>query len=191
MNLRSYISNSALVNAQIEEKDRAPVGPMKLLGVSYDPLSDTFSLKTKFSFHPKYKRDFLKQHHSIYDPMGLCAPLMVNQKHMLRALFDEKLDWNATMDPHFIQEWSKITRNIENFSTKVPRGLFKNGNIVTGSSLWVFADASPQAMAVCAYMENGDSTEISTLISGKAKLAPKKRTLTTPKLELLAILLAL
>lgn len=45
-------------------------------------------------------------------------------------------------------------------------------------------------MAVCAYLENTESTEISSLVSGKTKLAPKKRALTTPKLELLAILLA-
>lgn len=53
MNLREYISNSEEVNDAIPEKDRAPSGIMKLLGVKYDPRTDFFHLSMNF---PKSRR---------------------------------------------------------------------------------------------------------------------------------------
>lgn len=157
---------------------------MKLLGVDYIPISDIFSLKTDFSFQPKVKREFLKQHHSIYDPIGLGAPLMISQKCMLRAIFDKKIDWSDSVNNDLVQEWQKITASIDKFQVQIPRRLFTCDASLKKCTLWVFADASSQAVAVCAYMENGQSSEVSHLIRGKTKLAPKNRVLTTPKLEL-------
>ncbi|KHJ76545.1 hypothetical protein OESDEN_23835, partial [Oesophagostomum dentatum] len=53
MNLREYISNSPEVNAQIPECDRLESGNMKLLGIKYDVLRDTFQIKTEFKTFEK------------------------------------------------------------------------------------------------------------------------------------------
>uniref|UniRef100_A0A7I4Z638 RNase H domain-containing protein n=1 Tax=Haemonchus contortus TaxID=6289 RepID=A0A7I4Z638_HAECO len=57
-------------------------------------------------------------------------------------------------------------------------------------SLWVFADASAKALATCAYLRHEETRKVSTLISGKTRLTPKKTKQTIPKLEVVAILMA-
>ncbi|KAK6026470.1 hypothetical protein OSTOST_07572 [Ostertagia ostertagi] len=121
MNLRAFVSNCTEVNDQIKKEDKAPYEQMKLLGVDYDPITDTYSLKTGFSSQPKVKRDYVKQHHSIYDPIGLGAPLMIRQKHMLRSMFQKNLEWDSVVDPEFALEWQKTTQAISNFHVQIPR----------------------------------------------------------------------
>lgn len=46
------------VNSQIGENDRAPHKPMRLLGVGYNPVTDTFALKTLLFFRQQLKETF-------------------------------------------------------------------------------------------------------------------------------------
>uniref|UniRef100_A0A7I4YWU9 RNase H domain-containing protein n=1 Tax=Haemonchus contortus TaxID=6289 RepID=A0A7I4YWU9_HAECO len=105
-------------------------------------------------------------------------------------MFAKKLDWDSKVDSDFAQEWQKATTAIDKFYVEIPRQVFSSEKTDSKPFLWIFADASNSAMAVCGYLENSTSTAVSQLISGKTKLAPQKRTLSTPKLELLAVLLA-
>ncbi|CAI4220361.1 unnamed protein product, partial [Auanema sp. JU1783] len=59
--------------------------------------------------------------------------------------------------------------------------------ILDSSILWIFADASQVATAVCAYIQTDH--QVSDLLTGKVKLAPKRK-ITIPKLESLAFRLA-
>nr|CDJ96427.1 Retrotransposon domain containing protein [Haemonchus contortus] len=56
--------------------------------------------------------------------------------------------------------------------------------------LQVFADASAKALATCAYLRHEEAKTVLTLISGKARLTPKKTKQTIPKLEVVAIVMA-
>ncbi|KAK6009702.1 hypothetical protein OSTOST_25348 [Ostertagia ostertagi] len=57
--------------------------------------------------------------------------------------------------------------------------------------LWAFADASNAAIATCAYGQNVLSRSISSLISGKTRLTPRKCHQTIPRLELIGLLMAM
>ncbi|KAK6024921.1 Pao retrotransposon peptidase, partial [Ostertagia ostertagi] len=122
---------------------------------------------------------------------GFGAPLLIKQKQLMRTIFQQTAEWTTKIDPGLIQEWLTITKDIDKFHIRVSRQLIRPRPPPHQNNLWVFADASNQAMAVCAYMVDTEVTEFSSLISGKTMLAPKKRQLSIPRLELLAILLAL
>ena len=73
---------------------------------------------------------------------------------------------------------------IDQFATiEIPRHV---GFFHTSSELHIFCDASDQGYAACAYVVNGNG---SNLLFSKNRVAPTKR-LTTPRLELMGAQLA-
>ncbi|EYB96025.1 hypothetical protein Y032_0154g2997 [Ancylostoma ceylanicum] len=189
MNLREYVSNSAEVNTQIAACDKLDNGPFKLLGVSYDVNQDSFHVKTRFrNMNTITKRDIVSQINSVYDPIGLAGPLIVNLKSLMREVFDQKIDWKTPLKRSVCDRWNKLCDQVNNANISVPRSIPQlRGDKMR---LWVFADASSVAIAACAYVQCLTSCSISTLISGKTKLTPKKCRQTIPRLELVGILMA-
>ncbi|KHJ80408.1 hypothetical protein OESDEN_19918 [Oesophagostomum dentatum] len=153
MNLREYASNSQEVNIQIPEHDRLEEGPIKLLGVKFDIQQDTFSIKTHFPVMTKLtKKDIVSQINSVFDPIGLTAPLLVNSKRFMRQVFDLGVDWKTSLEPSLCAKWNKLCKTVTNATTSIPRSI---SHLSSGAKrrLWVFADASQIAIATSAYMQ--------------------------------------
>ncbi|XGW01565.1 hypothetical protein V3C99_014021 [Haemonchus contortus] len=190
MNLREYISNSNDVNSGIPQRDRAPGGTIKVLGVTYDTTSDEFRLHLKFPQKASLtKRDIVSQLNSIYDPVGMAGPLTIRLKHLMREIYDTDIEWKDPVPKDLAELWIKTCKELDNVSLSIPR-YSMDGN--TGPfTLWIFADASSQALAACAYFRNEQTLKVTQLISGKTRLTPKKTRQTIPRLEMLAILIAI
>ncbi|KHJ81128.1 hypothetical protein OESDEN_19186, partial [Oesophagostomum dentatum] len=143
MNLREYISNSTMVNASIPEKDLAPAGLMKVLGVHFDTNSDEFIIKTAFPLKaPLTKKDVVSQINSVYDPLGFAGPLTIKLKCLMREVYDMKLDWKDQLPEKTAQQWIKTCSESNNATIKVPRLMEKMQTSTTETpSLWVFSDA--------------------------------------------------
>ncbi|XGW12070.1 hypothetical protein V3C99_013054 [Haemonchus contortus] len=189
MNLREYVSNSNEVNSAIPIYDRTPSGIIKLLGVTYNTESDEFTLELKFPDNKNVtKRDVLSQLNSIYDPLGIAAPLTIHLKHLMREIYDRTIEWKEPESKDLADIWNDTCSKTNSISLSAPRFPFED--YIDSFSLWVFSDASIQALAVCAYFRNEHTVKVSPLTSGKTRLTPKKIKQTIPKLELLAILMA-
>ena len=174
-NLREFVSNCAEVNAAIPEKDRLNSSKIKLLGVDYNIENDTFSVQTNFSFHEKLcKRDVVSQLNSVYDPIGLIAPLLIKLKSIMREIYTRNIDWKDTVPEELRNKWYAACREINNAAITVPRCLITRQVMPNNTSLVVFADASKIGIAVCAYLRCDQYNEVTQLISGKTRLAPKK-----------------
>ncbi|KAK6750546.1 hypothetical protein RB195_002489 [Necator americanus] len=193
MNLREYISNSAEVNRAIPKEDRAPTDNIKLLGVKYDTKSDEFVMKVTIPQKEKLtKRDIVSQINSIYDPVGLASPLIIKLKSLMREIYDTGIEWKQYVPQALCIKWNSVIQEINNACIRVSRPLLRSPTSHTSRiSLWVFCDASKMAISTCAYLRCENTNEITSLISGKSKLTPKKIQQTIPRLELLAILIGL
>ncbi|KAK6736395.1 hypothetical protein RB195_019213 [Necator americanus] len=193
MNLREYISNSAEVNRAIPREDRAPTDNIKLLGVKYDTKSDEFVMKVTIPQKEKLtKRDIVSQINSIYDPVGLASPLIIKLKSLMREIYDTGIEWKQYVPQALCIKWNSVMQEINNACIRVSRPLLRSPTSHTSRiSLWVFCDASKMAISICAYLRCENTNEITSLISGKSKLTPKKIQQTIPRLELLAILIGL
>ncbi|KAK6761333.1 hypothetical protein RB195_022408 [Necator americanus] len=193
MNLREYISNSAEVNRAIPKEDRAPTDNIKLLGVKYDTKSDEFVRKVTIPQREKLtKRDIVSQINSIYDPVGLASPLIIKLKSLMREIYDTGIEWKQYVPQALCIKWNSVIQGINNACIRVSRPLLRSLTSHTSRiSLWVFCDASKMAISTCAYLRCENTNEISSLISGKSKLTPKKIQQTIPRLGLLAILIGL
>lgn len=71
---------------------------LKILGVSWNPSSDTFQFRVSFSPSlPRTKRSILSTSAKIFDPLGWATPVVIMAKMFLQKLWQIKLDWGETI----------------------------------------------------------------------------------------------
>ena len=147
------------------------------------------------------KRLVLKITSSIYDPLGILAPLVIILKLIFQEVCALKCDWDTALSDELSCRWKKALNELRDAETVVlPRCYFNPHDYksVKSFELHGFSDASKHAYAAVVYlriiMENGEV--ITSLVASKSKVVPLKvrclRTeegVPTPRLELLACVL--
>ena len=85
------------------------LNPGKILGHLWDKREDTLELQIKKvnedNYKPVTKRTILSQLGSIYDPLGLISPTMVQGKQIYREACDENKGWNSEVSPTLTRDW--------------------------------------------------------------------------------------
>ncbi|XP_055633609.1 uncharacterized protein LOC129773957 [Toxorhynchites rutilus septentrionalis] len=172
--IRKWCSNSTqlLHNRPIEEqetlkpwKDRSINSVTKILGLTWNPLSDELLIAGELEHIEDQKRRTTKRRiysevAKLYDPLGLYSPTVV------------------------------LANSCNSFGNKItiPRQVTYNGAI--DFELHGFADASNLAYGACVYVRSlfPDGSAKCRLVSSKSKVAPLHE-LTIPRKELCAALL--
>ena len=67
--------------------------PTKILGHSWEKVEDTL---------PVTKRGILSHLGSIYDPLGMISPTLVEGKRIYREACDENQEWNKEVLQHLL-----------------------------------------------------------------------------------------
>ena len=165
----------------------------KALGVKWCVESDTFYFETHFKLSLNVtKRIILQFISSIFDPLGLINPIVVNGKMLFQESTRLKLDWDAKLPDQLCANWNTWLNSLLSLNTiKVRRCLISERFNDAVCELHMFSDASERAYGVCAYVRciNSHGEVCSRLILSKSKLSPKKCT-TIPRLELEAAVLS-
>ena len=199
-NLTKYVSNSrALMKALPESElckgvkqldlDHADLPNERALGMIWDVENDTFQTSVSIQDRPLTKRGVLSVLSSVYDPMGICSPFVLNAKMIFQNLSRLKLGWDEEIPDDQKEQWVRWCddlRRLEDF--KVPRCLKPDEfGPLQHCQLHHFADASQSAYGVTSYvrLEDVQGRVHCSLLMAKAKLAPLK-TVTIPRLELTA-----
>lgn len=159
------------------------------LGVTWNKETDELSFSVDINFVQNVtKREVLKNVASIFDPIGLCTPVLIPGKKLFQETCRLRLGWDDTL-PTKIQDswrsWVDDVNNLHNF--KVKRSLNFSDNIKY-SQLHVFVDGSETAYGAVAYVKNikkNDSIEVG-LLSSKSRLTPLNNSTlkTIPRIEL-------
>ena len=101
----------------------------------------------------------------------------------MQQLWKVKIDWDEPLPEHLKVEWVKMLKDLKDvLKVTVPRQVCEEGMVI----LHIFSDASTKAYGATAYFS---SNKGSRLVMAKGKVAPIK-TLTVPKLELTALVMA-
>lgn len=192
MNLREFNSNHTTFLDHLPQEDKLPKGKTKVLGVTWTPEKDiiTFSPLKPVSPGPTTKRNIQSDIASVFDPTGMLGPLIVPAKLLLRTVHQRKEDWDTPiLDDTLNERWLDIRKHLENVDQlTVPRYI----PIETRYELHIFADSSKDAFSAAAYIRIPVATSKyrTYLLMSKNALAPCQTTITIPRLELLAIGLA-
>ena len=157
------------------------------LGIMWNSVTDKFL----FSFQPKNhyavitKRAILSLISSIFDPMGLIYPLVIQPRVLLQDLWIAKVNWDTEVNQIVKNSFAKFVDDFKNLHLlKVPRYILPNKGTI---QLHGFCDASLRAYGCCLYARTANNNgDVSVhLIASKCRVAPtKKRTM--PQLELCA-----
>ena len=199
--LTKWTSNRRRVVECVPEEERSQVARLqslgekvdeRVLGVHWDLSSDDFRIQVNIPEKPFTKRGILSMSHSIFDPLGFVAPVLVEAKLLLREL--KELDWDEVISDEQIERWKQWLSSLRQLENVKIRRCFKSLEL-SGQltyELHHFADASTVAYGAVSYLRIVDENFVvrCSFVMGKSHLAPT-RPITVPRLELLAAVTAL
>ena len=127
---------------------------------------------------------------SIYDPIGILSPFLLEGKHILQNL--SKYGWDSTLQDDIIAKWEswKISLTfIESLS--LPRRFNRGNRSIKEASVHHFSDASDVGYGHCSYLRIVDESDevFCSFLYGRSRVAPLKK-VSTPRLELQAATLS-
>ena len=199
-NLHKFTSNNKSVVEGIPEDIRAkniqqidlrhdalPVE--RTLGVEWCLESDTFQFRITLSAKPATRRGILSTISSIYDPLGLVAPLLLTGKKIMQEICRDNKSWDEPISDDVRAKWEMWKSDLLNLSEiSIPR-CYKPDNFgsLTTVQLHHFCDASLAGYGQCSYLRMmDDKSQVATsLVMAKARVTPTK-SVTIPRLELAA-----
>lgn len=194
MNLRDWATNDeGVADALPLDKTEKSDQEISILGIPWDRKQDLISIKLDPNTPlTGTKRNVLKFYASIYDPLGLIAPTVLELKLFIQQCWKNKYDWNTTLPYILENKWFKLRDDALRIpSLKLPRQYFDHNPDIGNYELHIFCDASQKAYACCAYLvyKNSHSFKNSSqLVFSKIRIAPPTN-MTIPKLELLAVVI--
>ena len=196
--LTKWKSNSATVEAavtdtgaskSVEGECGGPPRVERALGILWNLDNDSFMFRPLIPSKPNTKRGILSAISSIYDPLGLLAPVSLQPKRILQQAWQQGIGWDDTLPAPLIEEWRSWQNSLDTLGTvELKRCYGPIGEVAT--QLHVFCDASEEGYGCAAYlrMEAANSALTTSLVFGKSRVAPVKA-ISIPRLELQAALL--
>ena len=192
MNLREWASNSSEFVDSLPEADQAKGTQHKCLGLNWDTAADAMMTPAIRAIDQiiRTKREVLQAISMFFDPLGFHSPTLVLAKTLMQDIWRGQFDWDDHLSPELLSRWHDIATEMDKASMiKIPRFTGLTPCDTTKYELHVFCDASQIAYGTGAYLRKIDSGRASSdIIFSKTRVAPLK-TVTIPRLELLATLL--
>ncbi|XP_035227086.1 uncharacterized protein LOC118199356 [Stegodyphus dumicola] len=164
--------------------------PVSVLGIKWDRKEDCLMICNKFDAETENptKRKILSITQGIYDPIGFLIPALLPAKLMIQEAWSAKSEWDSPLPEKIQKDFQKWYSELKQLSNLKVNRRIGYGNKEKWS-IHVFCDASQNAYATVIFLRCEDNNRISVQLLGtKSRLAPKK-TLTIPRLELLACVL--
>ena len=167
----------------------------RVLGVIWDLSSDQLQfdpLKLKDLTTIKLtQRNLLHIISSIFDPLGIAAPITIRLRIIQQLLWRKGVKWDNILTSDILPELFDLISEIPSFSKTIaiPRHAFLGQ--ASEITLHIFCDASYSAIAAVAYFvycSSASQLPKPSFILGKARVAPLKQH-TITKLELQAALI--
>ena len=177
-----------LINLDLDDTDHIE----RALGVSWNVSDDKLMFSTAHKDKPVTRRGILSTISSLFDPLGLAAPIILPAKMLLQSLCKRGLGWDEDLPDLESQRWMKWLSELQNLKDiAVDRCYKPEGLEVVTTELHHFADASSGGYGAVSYLRyiGQDGRIHCSFVMGKSRLAPKK-SVSIPRLELSAAVVA-
>ena len=171
------------------------------LGVAWDLERDAFTYKVSTPDRPFTRRGVLSLVNSIYDPLGLAAPVLLEGRLLLHQLVtmgkktstSASLGWDDPLPEALARRWQRWKSGLLKLEDMSVRRCYhpKNFGAATRVEVHAFSDASQRAIGAAVYLRQFNEREEAavSLVFGRAKVAPTNP-VSIPRLELCGAVLA-
>jgi hypothetical protein len=206
--LTKFSSNLKEVLSQIPKSELAPSLKVfepngtglclvqRVLGVRWKTDDDVFVFDVGMKFgteHIRTPRQILSIISSVFDPLGILAPVTLVSKLIMQNLWKNKLGWDDEVPEEELDRLITWLQSLEILKDLTVPRFYRNPATTNWSTqLHMFVDSSEKAMSACGYFrfESDTGSVDCSFVIGKSRLAPIKP-LTIPKLELQAAILGI
>lgn len=166
--------------------DKEEQNVIKVLGLHWNPNSDSFSYICTPMDLPCTKRNVLSQLARIFDPLGFLSPVTFLAKHLLQQLWLSGEGWDDRPSDSIVEVWNCFKQELHQISKiQINRLILPKSTYQL--EIHGFCDASTRGYGCVIYFRITipHSQPQIYLIAGKSKVAPLK-TVCLPRLELCA-----
>ncbi|KAB5513392.1 hypothetical protein PHYPO_G00249400 [Pangasianodon hypophthalmus] len=173
------------------DKDQLPTD--RALGLQWSVEDDTFKFDIIVTKRPYTRRGILSMESSVYDPLGILAPLALPAKQLLQQLCKQGYGWDEPIPTAQPRQWISWIQDLPKLTDFSVPCCIKPSEFGKPQSLQLhhFADASEMGYGTVSYlrMTNGLGEIHVAFMIGKARVAPLKQT-TISRFELAAAVLS-
>ena len=202
--LTQWVSNSRHVLDSIPASERAKnvkevdlsceeLPSERALGVLWAVESDVFGFHVNVPEKPATRRGILSVVSSVYDPLGMAAPVTLNGKMIVQDLCRLKLGWDDCIPDDVSTRWQQWLQTLPCLNDFVISRCYvpEDFGVLFSVELHHFADACEFGYGCISYLRftNQLGQVYCTFAFGKSRVAPLKQ-MTIPRMELVAAVLA-
>ncbi|GBP90845.1 hypothetical protein EVAR_37367_1 [Eumeta japonica] len=145
---------------QVDKKLNCGTNEEKVLGLIWRPKSDTLAFDLDLKHIPKEimlgqkrptKREILRTAMSVFDPLGLAAPLTIAAKRILQATWKLGTDWDEEVPDDVYKDWNTWLEHLQALKKlDIPR-CYPGCTHAVKRELHTFVDASEHTYAASTY----------------------------------------
>ena len=178
-------------NTEVIHVAKGESTPSKTLGLMWNTGNDCFTYENSSGSDAHTRRLLLRVISSIYDPLGMLAPIIILARRIFQETCRLHLSWDDPLPLSVSQAWKNWYDDLKNLSNiKIPRSIHHClvEGVTDSVELHIFCDGSEIAYGAVAYARFVSSNKItvSSPIFVKTRLTPlnKSTVKTIPRIEL-------
>ena len=196
LKLHKFVSNCPLVRREVDAKaeDLRISFIERTLDVVWCIESDTLQFRIVIEDKPFTRRGVLSIISSIFDPLGLVSPYLLDGKKLLQEVCSSGASWDEPIPDSLLCRWKRWLTLIVNLNNLTIPRCYKSSSLseIVSVEMHHFSDGSFKAYGQCSYIRLVDveGNIWCSLLMGKSRVSPLKSTI-VPRLELTAALLSL
>ncbi|XP_011868362.1 PREDICTED: uncharacterized protein LOC105562261, partial [Vollenhovia emeryi] len=170
--------------------DLIKTNKQQILGLVWETQTDEFIISWNISDSKEThtKRELLAEIMRLYDPLGICAPMIFRAKCILQELWKvPNVQWDDSLPDSIQRDWNRFRKQVTG-EIQIPRCIRPPSS--NQFELHGFGDASELGYGCCIYVQAlfEEQTVTTRLLCAKSRVAPLKKS-TIPRLELSAALI--
>ena len=120
------------------------------LGILWNPGTEALQIKVTAEDVPLTKRGILSYTGSIFDPLEILTPIILEPKLIIQSLWKQKIDWDRKLTTDLKQGFLLWKENVQSRDAiQIPRWYGLNSS--TEAELHIFTDASTYAYGAVVY----------------------------------------